>query len=262
MQCAEYRDLVAAHVDARLIPEEASLAAAHLAVCPRCTGLFEAQRALKEAARGRRLIHRTPPAVRAAVMARIAADEQAQRASWLSTWRRPRPRLAVAALAALLVVGLATILLRPRSPVPPTPLLDTIVAHYHAAASGEVELSVRTDDPMALRAYYLQTGAFTFTNTVVNLEPLGLVLVGGRVSELAGTRSTFSVYRGAQGIVLCHRIPAGSVDLPPGGEVAGGDHFYTVDGITICIHREGDVICFLASAMPRADFVRLIAGHV
>ena len=260
MQCAEYRDLVAAHVDAQLTPDEASLAAAHLAVCRRCTGLFEAQRALKEAVRGRRLIHPTPPAARAAVMARIAADEQAQRASWLSTWRPPR--LALAALAALLVVGLATILLRPRSPVPSSPLLDTIVAHYHAAASGEAELGVRTDDPMALRAYYLQTGAFTFTNTVVNLEPLGFVLVGGRVSELAGTRSTFSVYRGAQGIVLCHRIPAGTVDLPPGGEVAGGDHFYTVDGITICIHREGDVICFLATAMPRADFVRLIAGHV
>jgi anti-sigma factor RsiW len=251
-------------VDAELAREEEGEAAAHVAECARCAALLATQRALKQVLRGTSLIRQTPAALRQRVQERIEAEERTHpmgrwRAAW---WPLPLSRLALAGVACLLVVAGAVSLLRPRLHATGAAVFDTIVAHYRAVESGQMELSVHTDDPMVLRTYYLQTGAFTFRNTVVDLEPLGLPLVGGTLTQLDGETSTLSAYRGKAGMVLCHRIAAKPVELPPGGEVAGGDRFYTVDGITICVHLEGDVICFMASAMPRADFVRLLAGHV
>lgn len=263
MHCVEYRDLVAAHVDGQLTKEEAPLAMAHVADCPACAHLLETQRAVKQALRGRKWTQPTPEAVRQGLMARIDAADRARR--WTGPgsrwWSIPALRLgAIGAVAVLLVVG--TLLLRPRPQGPGSPVFDTIVAHYRAAEAERVALSARTDDPTELRAYYQKTGAFTFTNTVVDLEPLGFVLVGGTVTDLAGKKSTLSMYRSPRGLVICHRIQTDGVALPPGGAVAGGDRFYTVDGITICVHTEGDVLCFLASSMPPSDFMRLLGGHV
>jgi anti-sigma factor RsiW len=263
MQCAEYRDMVAAHVDDRLAPEEERLAMAHVTSCARCASLLATQRALKQALRSRSFVSHTPEALRQAVLSRLdAAERAAGSRSWWREWLAlPIARPALVSAAALLLVIGAAWFFGSRQPPRATPLFDTIVAHYHAVESGQIKLSVRTDDPMELRTYYLHTGAFTFRNSVVDLEPLGVRLVGGTITELAGKKSTLSVYRDGRGMVLCHRIQSGGVALPPGGEVVGGDRFYTADGITICVHFEGDIICFMASSMPRADFVRLLTGH-
>ena len=264
MQCIEYRDLVAAHVDGQLSPEQVALALAHVAGCARCARELETQRAFKHSLRGRNLVRATPDALRRTVMARIDADERARprQAWWSAWWSWPVARLALAGVVGVLLVAVAPLLLRSRSQPPAPALFDRVVADYRAAELEHVELSIRTDDPMELREYYYKSGAFSFTNTVVDLEPLGFPLVGGAITELAGQKSTFSLYRGARGMILCHRIQAAGVELPPGGELVGGDHFYTFGGITVCVHREGDVLCFMASAMPHADFVRLFAGHV
>ena len=257
MHCVEYRDLVAAHADEQLTAEEAPLAEAHVAGCAGCARLLRTQRAVAHVVRGRNLICATPDAVRRAIIARIEVDEQASATGWWQTWwSRP----ALAGVLGLLVVAVVLPLLRSGQRTPA--LLDTVVADYRAAESDRVELRVRTEDPIELRAYYLKAGTFSFGNTVVDLEPLGFVLVGGTIGNLAGRPSTLSVYRGTRGMILCHRIDATGVELPPGGEVIGGDRFYSVDGITICLHREGDLLCFMASAIPRADFIRMLAGHV
>jgi len=263
MQCVEYRDLVAAHVDEQLSPEELALALAHLAGCARCARELETQRACGHCLRGRNLIQATPDALRRTILARITAEERAQsrQAWWSAWWPRPVIRLALAGVVGVLLVAVALPLLRSGPPTG-SALLDRVVADYRAAELEHVALSVRTDDPMELRKYYYESGAFSFRNTVVDLEPLGFQLVGGTITELAGQKSTLSLYRGTRGMIVCHRIQAAGVEIPPGGEVAGGDRFYTVGGITICVHREGDVLCLMASGLPHADFVRLFAGHV
>lgn len=264
MQCVEYCDLVATHVDQRLSPEDVTLALAHVAGCARCARELETQRASKHSLRESNLIHATPDALRRAIVGRIEVEEHARRtqAWWSAGWSPPVARLALAGVVGLVLVAVAALLLR--SPLhPPAPaLFDRVVADYRAAELEHVQLSRRTDDPMELREYYYKSGAFSFTNTVVDLEPLGFPLVGGTITELAGQKSTLSLYRGTRGMILCHRIQAAGVELPAGGELVGGDRFYTFGGITVCVHREGDVLCFMASALPRADFVRLFAGHV
>jgi hypothetical protein len=260
MECAEYRDLIAADVDEQLGDEEAGGARAHVERCARCAQLLDVQRALKRAWRTHGWIQPAPEGLRQEILGRIdAADRERPPREWRRWWA---PRLALAGAAALLILAVTVPRLRMHAQPSAVPPFDTIIEHYHAVRSGDVALSVRTDDPMVLRTYYLKTGDFTFRNTVVDLKPLGFILDGGTVTELAGQKSTLSVYHGPSGIVLCHRIAATGVELPPGGEAMGGDRFYTFGSLTICVHREGDIICFMASDMPRADFLRLFAGHV
>ncbi|MFQ5666064.1 MAG: anti-sigma factor family protein [Candidatus Binatia bacterium] len=263
MQCAEYRDLVAADVDGMLAVEEVPRVGAHLAGCPRCAHLRVAEQQSKNAVTARRLIQPTPAEVRRRLMARLEAESQ--RPHWVvavgAWWARP-VRLALAGATLLLAVAVGVSVLRPAPPQPVPAVLNQVVARYRALQAQAVALDFRTRQPAQLRAYYRRTGVFHFANTVVNFEPLGYRLVGGTVVELAKKKSTFSVYRGRHGLLLCHRIQAADMKFPPGGQVVDGDHFYTVAGVTICMHREGDVMCFLASAAPRAEFVAQLAGRI
>lgn len=272
MQCPEYHELLAAHVDRQLTAEEERLASAHLATCEKCARLREAHATFRDAFRARPWIQPTPPAVRQHVLTALANEPSAEGAvtdhrHW---WRRPAYGLALAGALALAVVALTTPLLRSRSqpsavapsavPQLPAPFAE-VVAHYRAAEAGTLPLAFHTSDPLELRKDYHDTGAFQFGNTVVDLEPLGFVLVGGTVVDLGSKKSTLTVYRGHGGMIVCHRMLNDGMEPPPGGEVVGGDVFYTINGVTVCLHREGDVLCFLATALPRAEFIRRLTGH-
>lgn len=258
MHCAEYRDLVAAHVDGELTAAELPLARAHVVGCAECAALLQAQQELRQAVRTHVWTRETPADVRQRALAAIDAEEGATR--WVTRltqwWARPWYRVALAGAVAVLAVVVALPLLRARPRGPLAEEFNTIAAHYHAAAADAVKIEFRTDDPYELREYYHRSGVVPFNNSVVDLEPLGYILTGGSVVDLGKMKSTMSVYRGAHGLLLCHRIYAPDLKYPPGGEYVGGDAFYTIGDITICMHREGDVVCFMASAMPRAEFIK------
>jgi anti-sigma factor RsiW len=258
MHCAEYTDLVAAHVDGELTAEEVPLALAHVADCARCAGLLEIQRQLRQMLRARNWTRQTPDDLRRRVLAAVDAEARGPAAhgrlgQW---WARPRYRLALAGAVAALAVLVALPLLRSGPREPAAAMFDTIVADYHAAEAETAQLGLRTEEPDELRAYYRRGGAITFNNSVLDLEALGYILVGGSVIDLGTMKSTMTVYRSARGLLLCHRILAPDLKYPPGGEIMGGDAFYTVGGVTICMHREGDVICFMASTMPPIEFMK------
>jgi anti-sigma factor RsiW len=257
MHCAEYTDLVAAHVDGELTAEEVPLALAHVADCARCASLLETQRQLRQMLRKRDWTRRAPDDLRRRVLAAVEVEARAAAAHGLGKWwARPRYRLALAGAVAVLALVVALPLLRsgPREPV--AAMLDTIVADYHAAEAESAPLELRTEEPDELRAYYRRGGAIAFNNSVLDLEAVGYVLVGGSVIDLGTMKSTMTVYRSARGLLLCHRILAPDLKYPPGGEIMGGDAFYRVGGVTICMHREGDVICFMASTLPPTEFMK------
>jgi Putative zinc-finger len=260
MHCAEYRELIAAHVDGGLGGGEAPLAAAHVAACAPCARLLAEAQRFQSAWRARSRVQPVPADVRRRVLA--ALDGASEMPGWLwrarVRWRALGVGLAAAAAVASALLALSTLMRRPALPAGP---LGTIVADYQAVEARRVHLDFTTDDPQAMRAYYHRTGLFSFTNTVVDLEPYGFVLEGGRVARLGVRTSTLTVYRGPHGVLVCHRIYNDGLAPPPGGRAVGGDLFYHVDGISICFHREGDVICFMASRVPLAEFIRRMTGH-
>jgi anti-sigma factor RsiW len=261
MHCAEYQDLVAAHVDALLTAEETTLAVAHLAGCARCTRIFETSQHFRAQTRALNWTRPTPGTLRQQLVAALDAADAPERPRWWRTWW-PRPvfRLAMAGALAVVALVIATSVMRgPRSPAAP-PVLAAVVADFRAVEADKIVLGYRTDDPQELRDYFQRTGAMLFSNTVMDLEVLGYQLVGGTVVELDGKKSTLTVYRGPHGLLVCHRFQGADLPLPPGGETIRGDTFYTINGITICLHREGDMVCLMASALPRDVFIKRWTG--
>jgi anti-sigma factor RsiW len=261
MHCAEYRDLVAAHVDGMLTEEERSLARAHLGECAACAGLQAAAQEFQRTFRARIGIHTTPLDVRQRVLARL--DAEASTPAWKArarfAWPRPIYRAAWVGVAAVLAAVIALPFLR--APEPPADMLAAVAADYRATESHAAQLAISTDRPDELREYYSRSGAFPFAHTVMDLGPMGYQLVGGAVVQLGAKKSTMTVYRSAHDMVVCHRVEYPEMKLPPGGELIGGDMYYTVGGVTIRVHREGGMVCFMASALPREEFIRQMAEH-
>lgn len=260
MHCAEYRDLVAAHADGLLTAEEAVLAEAHLAKCTRCTHLLATSQRCRQEVRAYDWVRTTPAHVRRRLLAAIDAEAVAERPRWWHVWwRQPGFRFALAGAVVAVVLAVAAVLPYRGEP-PEPPLLAAVVSDFHAVEANQLELAFRTDDAQELRDYLQRTANLGFANTVVDLEVLGYELVGGTVVDLVGRRSSLSVYKGSHGLLVCHRFQGAEMPLPPGGEMIRGETFYTIHGITIRVHREGDVVCLMASALPREVFIKQWTG--
>ncbi len=261
MHCAEYKDLVAAHVDGLLAAEEEALAAAHLASCPQCARLLERERHFTQALRARRFIRPMPADARQRLLALIEAEDQSGPTVRLRQWRlQPAYRAALAGAVALLVLAVVVPLLRSRVRQGQDVLHD-VLAQYRDAQAQAMQLEVRTDKPEELAQYYQRTGVSPSTEIVMDLRALGYRLMGGSVVQLGTAKSTMTLYHGERGWLLCHRFLAADLQLPAGGEVVDGDTYYRVDGLTVCTYRDGNVTCLMASTMSRDEFIKLMAGY-
>jgi anti-sigma factor RsiW len=263
MHCAEYRDLVAAHVDGMLTEEERLLALAHLGECAACTRLQAAAQDFQRTFRARVGIQTTPFDVRQRLLARLDAEASAPvwRARPRFGWPRPIYRAAWVGVAAVLVAVVALPFLRSPAPEPSAEVLAAVVADYRAAVAQAAPPAISTDRPEELREYYARSGGFQFAQTVMDLGPMGYQLVGGGVVHLGAKKSTMTVYRSARDVLVCHRVDYPDMQLPAGGELIGGDMFYTVGEVTIRVHREGNMVCFMASTLPREEFIKQMAQH-
>ena len=263
MQCAEYRELIAAHLDGVLAPEEESLAAAHLASCEKCTQLLESERRFAQDLHARNLIRPTPPELRARVMAAIAAHDQPLNwtARLMQSLARPRYRAALAGALVVVMLALVMPLLR-HARQQGHDVLHEVLDHYRQAEAQTINLEMKTDKPKVLEYFFADKGIEAPTRTVVDLHGLGYKLVGGSVVPLGTATSAMMLYRSEKGFLLCHRFRAADLQLPPGGEVVNDDTYYHVDGLSICSYHDGEAICMMASAMSVEDLKKLLAGYI
>lgn len=258
MNCEEYRSIVTDHADGRLGGAESASAQAHLATCEECAALRREQEAVSKLLRRRAPHHRTPPEVRGQVLAALQG-EHATKAPVERLFRRPLVRRAVltgAAAAALILAVLS--LTRTAEP----DLLAVLARDVRAADAGSVSFALHSDDFERIRRFYADSPRIDFSNPVADLTPLGFRPVGADISRIADVDTSLTLYRSADGRVVCRRFRAGAIPLPDGGEDIDGAIYHTVDGITVRVERIGDTICVMASSMPRAELVRLFAvGH-
>jgi anti-sigma factor RsiW len=259
MDCAEYGEIVAADVDGLLTAAEQSAVDQHLAACARCQVVRRQQQTVKSVLHARAPRAAVPAPLRQSI---VAALDEAQAATRIDagarrTARIPRrARLILAgALAALLVL-----ILRPLWHSSPPDLLAILAQDARAAEGQRVAFALRTSDVDELRRYYRSTGRIEFERSVDDFSAVGLRLMGGRVAQIGDVYTTFSVYEAAAWKVVCRRFRSGQLALPEGGERFGDTRVFTVDGVTICVIRLGDVICCLASSMPREIFLRQLAA--
>ena len=257
LDCRKYAELVADDVDERLSPANRSAAAAHLSQCPRCAGMRRRQALARSIVRGHALRHTAPEPLRQTIAAAIAGASPAdgREPGPAGSHSRPRRRLLVGAIAAGLMLALIP-LLRARAPG----LLDVMAEDAVAADAHSLSLAFHTRDVGELRRYYRDSGQIRFERSADDFRPAGLEVVGGRIGEVGGVHTTVTLYQGALGWVVCRRFRLGEIPLPKGGETVGPARLFTVDGVTVAVIQLDDVVCCLATTMPRAQFARYLSA--
>ena len=247
MTCDEYAEWVAAHVDGCLTAREQRAVDSHVPACSRCGAVYREQLEV------RRLIHEyarrtiaVPAAIREQVRTQInVADGGARRTV---VWLR---LLVVGTVAAALWFALSPLLREP-----PSVLLPALAADVHEVLANGSSLAIHSEDIEQVRQYYRSTGLINFERSADDFSAAGLRLVGASVRLLENVPTTFTVYDGPLGKVVCRRFRVGALRLPQGGERIGHDEVFTIGDVTIAVMHLGDIICTLATNVPHDEFVR------
>jgi hypothetical protein len=199
-----------------------------------------------------------PPGLSAGIAAALDREDVRVR-------RRPRSWLYWAAgLAGVLLVGGALVRLAPRPK--PSPLAHSLPARFahdfrELRAGRGAPLARRTADPATLEVYLAGQG-LGFRPRVFDLAMMRQHLQGGGVVDVDGRQAALFSYRGEDGTyVLCWMYLGTIAEVPPPAERRehGGISFevHSVEGLTVVLWPEGNVVCVLVGDGPREAVVAL-----
>jgi len=264
MRCDEAQELITALVDGELSATERLAVEAHLKTCGPCRQGFAAESRLKQQTRFAADRITAPASLRRAVEERLGAKQPVLReesggtaARWFSMagWR---PALA---LATLLLVTAALVY----TEWPSQNIGLAALATHSNILEGKTIL-VRTDNPAAMREELSRAVGGRFGPVILDLSMMKLYPVAGFVQKIGGREVLVTVYQGDGPAVTCFTFLGSEADAPDGTEkFYDADmrlNFYSFsrDGVNGLLHREGEVICVVASRMPAADLLAIFRG--
>ncbi len=276
MNCEIYKDLVAAHVDGVLSPDERQDVEEHLGSCQECQLLFSQQQEFQNAFQAKALeksfIVPVPAAVEQRLQAALAEEMSAADQGSPSLWQHIKdwfqttsffPRFAFGLAAA----GLFLALLLPRwlqvfSPDSgePTPhVLTQAVQSYQELAEERPALAYAIQEPAALETAFNGSGELDFVTHVLDLRQAGLQLRGGTIRQVANRPTAIGIYDGDREHIVCIRQQGQMPSHLAGAEGIRGGYLYTYTGHTVFISQRPDHFCTLVSRLSRQDFLRRIA---
>ena len=262
MNCAQAQELITALVDNELDEGTRPGLEAHIDECSGCRLTFEEELALKRKIRqaGERM--HAPAHLRSKILSdrRIFAEKRPSARQWLENlWPGSPVYQTAVALAVLVLLLLPTYYLSNRiSP----PVSMAAFETYDSFARGELPADgMQHSDEIVGRLTRAVDGRFQpmgYDLTAMNLTP-----VAGMVREAQGRKILVAIYQGEGGSLLCYTFLGSEADAPPNAaRIFDPDkkmNFYAFSraGINAVLHREGDVICILASEMPMDDLLAL-----
>jgi anti-sigma factor (TIGR02949 family) len=260
MTCEEAQELITALVDQELFGTERSSLEAHLDECARCRLVLGKERALKQAMRAAgRSIH-APSQLRA----RILADRRIfpeTRQWWDYLWPAPhiaRPALAVALFLAIVLPTF--ILLKSTS----DPIAVAALETYDLFRRGE--LPVQRAEPKEIVEQLTRSVGGRFHPMGYDLTAKDLKPVAGLVREIEGRKVLVAIYEGKGGTLFCYTFLGSETDAPPNAarffDAVKKMNFYAFSrgNVNAVFHREGEVICILASEMPMDALLALASS--
>lgn len=240
MNCQEYRDIVAAHVDGTLsVPEEAEVRS-HLDGCEQCSRIFLWEVKAAEAIKQKVSAVMIDPGVRTRILQTL--EKESKRS--LFGWSLNRYQLA-ASLALFLVAIASVLVIRTKRS---DDIFNHVVAQHHQMIDGAVPVSndasqQSTDSPLDLRPW----GYRLLTQQTTQYDA-----IKGRTFLYAGDRKEY---------VLAQEFKGGTLSVPPGAKSieASGKTFisHTVEGVNLVAWKEKDVLCILAAKLPQETLLQL-----
>jgi anti-sigma factor RsiW len=262
MTCEEAQELITALVDHELLNPERSSLEVHLKECARCQLALEEERALKQATRGAGRSIRAPNELRDWILSdpRIFPDKNRSARKWRD-YIGPMPRILHPALtlALLLALALSTFyLFKQRS----EPIAFAALQTYDLFVKGELDVH-RTENTHEIVAQLTRAVGGRFHPMGYDLTAMNLQPVAGLVREIHGRKILVAIYQGQGGTLFCYTFLGSEEDAPPNAarffDADKKMNFYAFSrgGVNAVFHREGEVICILASEMPMEELLTL-----
>ncbi len=262
MTCAEAQELITALIDQELGQAERSSLEVHLSECSGCRLAFEEESALKEKIREAARDINAPAHLRNRILSDPRIFPEKNRSTWrwqdylrpMSTVLRP-----ILALALLLAIALPTFVLLKSSS---EPIAVAALETYDRFIKGQLPVR-RTDNANEIVEQLTRTVGGHFHPMGYDLTAMGLRPVAGLVREIDGRKVLVAIYQGQGGTLFCYTFIGSEVDAPPDAarffDPGKKMSFYAFSRgqVNAVLHREGEVICILASEMPMEELLAL-----
>jgi hypothetical protein len=260
MTCGEAQELITALVDGELHGAARALLETHLYECADCRTALAAGQALKQAIGGAGAQLRAPAALRARILSdpRIFPAQGRSGRRWRDyLWPMPpalRPALAVAILLAVALPAYYFMDYR-REPVAVAAL-----ASYDLFLQGKLPAR-RGANADEIAAQLTRAVGGRFHPMGFDFSAMGLRPVAGSVREIQGRKILVAIYQGPDGAILCYTFLGSEEDAPPNSarffdsEKKMNFYAFSRGRVNAVFHREGDVICILASEIPMAELL-------
>ncbi|HEX6176159.1 MAG TPA: zf-HC2 domain-containing protein [Candidatus Binatia bacterium] len=262
MNCDEAQESITALVDQELGHAERSVLEAHMGECSGCRLAFEEELDLKRKIRqaGERM--HAPALLRSRILSdrRIFPEKSQSPRQWLKTlWPGSPVYQTALALTVLLLLLLPTYYLSNRIS---QPVAMAAFETYDSFTRGELPVE-RTQNSDEIVGRLTRAVDGRFHPMGYDLSAMDLTPVAGMVREAQGRKILVAIYQGEGGSLLCYTFLGSEADAPPNAarffDPNKKMNFYAFSraGINAVLHREGDVICILASEMPMDDLLAL-----
>jgi Putative zinc-finger len=264
MKCEEARELITALVDQELLDPERPLLEMHLKECARCRFALEEERRLKTEIRAAADHLRAPAQLRNRILTdpRLFREKSQSTRGWRDyIWPRSftlRPALIV---TLLLVFSLSSLYLfnvnRTKQPIA-VAALET----YGLFLSNELPVS-RANGAAKIKEQLIRAVGGSFEPMGYDFSAMNLEPVAGAIREIQGRKILVAIYQGQGGTLFCYTFVGSEADAPQAAarffDADKKINFYAFSrgGMNAVLHREGDVICILASEMPMEELLAL-----
>ncbi|MGH7798219.1 MAG: anti-sigma factor family protein [Candidatus Binatia bacterium] len=262
MNCEQAQEWITALVDNEVSAEERAAIERHIGACRQCQQAYEQERAIKQQVRLASAIITAPAALRQAVEG--AGREPS---SWLRVRRKLEEFLTMPYVRPALAVALLLLVIYPlmfRGGEQRNIALAALSTH--AAIESGHKTVTRVDDVGKLKAQLVQAVSGRFAPMGFDLSMMQLYPVAGFVEKIGGRDVLVTVYQGAGQNVTCFTFLGSESDAPADAMVFFDDvkkiSFYSFSqgDFHAVMHREGELICVMASKMPAADLLALVRG--
>lgn len=241
MNCQEYKEIIAAHVDGALSSAERLAVQAHLNRCPKCAQTFLWETEAKKSLKLKLYPIPVRPGLRLKVLEQLG---EASRAGFFG-WSYMTHGLA-AAFALLLILAVPYLFW-------PGKVQDDIfaeaIAQYQKVTQGVVNTAQGTS-------------ALSPTARLLDLSPWGYQVLARQTKQVKGQEARVFVYQGQEKEYLVAQEFEGA-DIPPPRDAniirASNRDFvtYSQGGVNLIAWKEKDFVCIISSTLPKEKLVGL-----
>ncbi len=241
MNCLEYGEIIAAHVDGALSPEEGIAAQSHLNKCPRCQQNFLWETEVKRSLRQRFSLIPARPGLRARVLDQLGEASREGFMSWFSM-----PHRLAAVFALLLIVAVPYFVWQHKVQ---EKIFTDAIAQYQKVTEGIVEAQEAAS-------------SLTPAARLLDLSPWGYRVLTRQTLQVKGQEGRVFIYQGqGKEYLLAQEFDKTDISPPRNANVVRVSNrdfiSYSQQGVNLIAFKEKDLLCILASTLPKEKLLGL-----